>query len=625
MQKADWFEHNIQLIEKNNPRLAERLYEAKKESRMVSMTGLKGFPTLKVEGYGTSGLLHSRYYPIEEAQKWWEKERIGKHWDSVRQLVLYGLGFGYMLPFILEDLPEETFITIVEPSPEIFAEYISVYDISQLLENPRIQLIVEENLDAITDDLYRLVADSMLDVAVAEWWPYERLFPQKTHKWRKKFIETSISVRIDQNTLLHFSQQWPKNVLENTLGIVRSPSVAEFFEAFKQVPIIVVSAGPSLSKNVHLLKEAKGKAVIICVDTALRAMLKHGIHPDLVVAIDGSELNYRHFAGLPDLNIPLVFIPTTHPQIVDEYGKRSIVSLLGNHLLKFIGKYFPDKSGLAVGGSVATVAFELAYHMGGDPIVFVGQDLAYPEGKSHAEGTIFEDIRKKESDKNMVYVTGIDGKPVLTDLSLRTYLQWFEERIAVFKKERKIIDATEGGAFIQGTEILSLTEVLDRYCQVNRNITETIDDILERYEPEGVHEFLEGVRTTRKTFRRLQRTAAVALSRSKTLLNYYEQEMKEPLPVKKILNQLERIDQKIQAANKEELIDEILQGILLNVIRGKYTKSSEHETIQEEGIRVFKNSCLFYQGVMEASKIMDEYMQRAEKDVEKFLTVKSFA
>ncbi|BCJ87875.1 motility associated factor glycosyltransferase family protein [Effusibacillus dendaii] len=615
MKVVDCFEENIQLLEQHLSDVAQRLRASRQGNSVTVITGSKGFPTLKVVGESCTGFLHSQYDPVQEARRWWQQQKENKDWKRTKHVFLYGLGLGFPLTAILEDLPEEISVTVVEPSYEIFAHFISLFDISDLLQNPRLNLFVADDLVHIDEEIGDIIKQYVLDVEVVEWSPYARLFPEAVQHWRKRFIELSTSVRIEQNTLLYFAEQWPKNILQNAGAISKSPSVREFIGKFEKVPTIIVSAGPSLNKNIHLLKDAKGKALIICVDTALRAMIKHDIMPDFVVAIDGSELNYRHFEGLPNLDIPLIFMPTTHPRIISEFGSRAIVSLGGNQLLVFFQKFFPEKAGLSTGGSVATTAFEFAYLVGGDPIIFIGQDLAYPDGKSHADGTIFEEIRKKETDRNMVYVEGIDGKPVLTDLTLRMYLQWFENRIASIKVEREIIDATEGGALIHGTKLLTLSDVLAAYCKEERPIAPTIDAILTNYEPKGIDEFLQGIKQICRMLRRIKRAGWVGLKRSESLLAYYLTEQSSRLPVHEVLQRLERIDQWIQQANEDEMIDQIMQRVLLNVTRGKYTIQPEGETEQEEAIRISKNSCLFYQGVMEAADTMHKYMQDAEEQV----------
>jgi hypothetical protein len=106
---------------------------------------------------------------------------------------------------------------------------------------------------------------------------------------------------------------------------------------------------------------------------------------------------------------------------------------------------------LLTGGSVTTTAFSLAQHMGANPIILIGQDLAWTDGKDHADGYVSQYSREQLEARHAkgFEIEGYDGKPVRTERQLLYYKTWFEQRIALMP-DRLIVNATEGGARIEG-------------------------------------------------------------------------------------------------------------------------------------------------------------------------------
>lgn len=124
-----------------------------------------------------------------------------------------------------------------------------------------------------------------------------------------------------------------------------------------------------------------------------------------------------------------------------------------------VGKIMPN---IHFGGSVACVGFSLLYMMGFDKIILVGQDLAFTNKRSHADGT-FEEKMPERDTSNMICVKGNYEDEVPTRSDFKLYLEWFEDYIEQIKKRRKVevINATEGGAYIKGTQIVSLKEAIE--------------------------------------------------------------------------------------------------------------------------------------------------------------------
>jgi hypothetical protein len=270
--------------------------------------------------------------------------------------------------------------------------------------------------------------------------------------------------------VINIGKEFINNFIENIPSIIRSPGVKDLKDIFAGRPAIVVSAGPSLEKNIHLLKKAKGKAVIIAVDPVLTTLVPAGIIPDIVVAIDPSPENIKVFEGNPLLKaIPFVCLMQYTKDIVRMYpGPIFMNSVPGNIVYQWLKDYWEEKGYIETfGGSVAHLAFATAQYVGAKAICFVGQDLSF-ERKFHAVdiSDIFASFHEKDAPdptKGAVEVLDIFGDKISTIPSLLVFRTSFEDRIRHF--DGTVVNCTEGGLHIEGTKDMRLIDFIERYCQ----------------------------------------------------------------------------------------------------------------------------------------------------------------
>lgn len=147
-------------------------------------------------------------------------------------------------------------------------------------------------------------------------------------------------------------------------------------------------------------------------------------------------------------------------------------------MYKINGKELPSASS---GGSVACSGFSVLYRMGFKTIILVGQDLAYTDNKSHVDGS-FQEKMPEQDTSGMIMVKGNYQDEVPTELILKTYLDWFDMYIEGIKNYRdvRIVNATEGGAYIKGTELATLHDIIEETC-----LEEIIySDLIDRMEPD---------------------------------------------------------------------------------------------------------------------------------------------
>lgn len=223
----------------------------------------------------------------------------------------------------------------------------------------------------------------------------------------------------------------------------------------KKMPVIMVSAGPSLDRNVHELHGVQGRALIFCVDAAVTTLLKAGIIPDLIACTDAMK-RMACFEDKRCETIPILVTTNTPSALLDLHKG---VRLWGHdhpfvHLLlqkqKLPCAEVPFYSG------VATALFASIIELGAETIILAGQDLAYAEdGKSHVAGREEGCVR----DENY-RLDGYYGGRVYSRGDWVSFHGWFEKMLQAFP-ERRVINATEGGARIRGTIQMPLQKAIE--------------------------------------------------------------------------------------------------------------------------------------------------------------------
>ncbi len=314
-----------------------------------------------------------------------------------------------------------------------------------------------------------------------------------------------------QNTARKFGRLWTEQGMANLRHIARWPSVAALRGPLAGMPMVIVAPGPSLSRNVDLLRRLEGRAVICTFSRTLKALAAAGVTPDLVLVLDPLDLRY-HFEGVPVDGIEaLVLGLSVHPGLYEMPVKR-VFTFSGNSLIeRWIADAFDEHLEVPTSASVATSAFSLARAWGCDPVILVGQDLAFPDGQIYAAGAadggarlerdgesgevrvegLGEEIRRLEdqgqaalsaSYRRLREVPGYHGGSVSTTRSFAWVRSWFEEKARAWGDGMRLINATEGGARIGGMEQLPLSEAAD-LCTEERDVPRALDQAMASIDP----------------------------------------------------------------------------------------------------------------------------------------------
>ena len=245
-------------------------------------------------------------------------------------------------------------------------------------------------------------------------------------------------------------------------------------DKYKNKPVVCVAAGPSLDKNIDVLKEYQDQVLIIAADTILEKLLKNDIIPDIVGVLERIDKVYNYFFkdliennNLPE-EITLISEGIAPPKLYNNFPG-TIISVFRDNVPseQWFVNNIKGVTGFNTGNSVANLNFSIACALECSPIVLVGQDLAYDEnGQAHSSETKYEEVGENDNPKEQVYVEGYNGEKLKTRKWWKIFKDWFEYRIA--DTGVQCIDATEGGAHIEGTEIMTLKETADKYFKTKK-------------------------------------------------------------------------------------------------------------------------------------------------------------
>lgn len=466
----------MEILEKNK-RALERVMPKFLEQRPVA-AGVKnvflemaedGKQILGIERENRKWYLNSRYDTAFAAAVYAGRYQI----RTYGTYFVFGFSDGRHVREFLKKCDDTNHIVICEPSVEVFEECCEQSDISDILEDKRVRFYIPDVTDSIEDIMKKNLQYS--DFTFTEFCilpGYDILFHEECEEFQNLIIERLRDEAVKKGTSLSFQRVIPRNTLYNMKHTIRTRNIGQIREALEgypleDIPAVIVCAGPSLDKNIQELKKIQGRALIIVVDAALRAVMRAGIHPDLVCTVDPNPPE-RFFTDLDLCGLTWCCENASQPEIIRKYGER--VYYFGyfekgwNQMIsEMLGYGFPV---LPTGGSVSSIAFAMALYFGFRKIVFMGQDLAFTGGKSHTSGIegALGDNDKYIKSRCLMEVEGIDGTMLQTDFQMWYYKQWFEKAIRDGGDRMRVIDATEGGAKIEGTENMKMSEVVAGEC-----------------------------------------------------------------------------------------------------------------------------------------------------------------
>ncbi len=463
------FEKNIKALFEKNPVLASKLFAIKTN---------KNFEVVQQgdDPINLNIIDKKNKYPVYETSPILElekKQKDFKKYERYQVLYFYGMGNGIFIKLLFANATHKHII-VFEPNLEILFIALNIVDFSEEIKENKINLFYTNDFNfakaiEIMDNPDMLVFNRLFDLHIYSNY-YEKFFGKNIIK-----IETLLTRAIKQATL-----GLGNSAIDTLTGIEQH--IKNLPQMIKNIPFkkliqqnknlsnvaIIVSTGPSLEKQLPLLKEIQNYVTIISVDASMPILEKWNIKPDFVTSLERVEATSKFFENTSknfQKDIVTIHASLQHEKVLkNSFGKKCIA------MRPFAFNQF-DKLGdygyIGIGMSAANMAYELAFYLNFKNIVLIGQDLAYSEtGTSHSKGHIFgeKEVNFKEDDS---YVPAYGGKKTIRTTKVwNMFRNYLERDIYTAKKEGvTTINATEGGARIEGSVELPFSNVIKDYVK----------------------------------------------------------------------------------------------------------------------------------------------------------------
>ncbi len=455
MQSGENFKKNIEAIGGENYKELREKLENLKELREFDFSF--GEDNLDINLIQKRTLKKMYKDPVGELKASFEELKPFARYPA---LFFYGIGNGILFKALLKNENHRR-IVVFENELELIFLALNFIDFSFELATGRFIIIHTKDFDTrmiskvfaimnplflktynlrLTCDFYEAYREDVLKISKLNALFVRNLNLQRGNDPMDSLVGIDFSIRNMPHTITH-------------------PSLKEFIKKRSKIgqTAIVVSTGPSLTKQLALLKEYANKAAIFCADSSYPILAKNNIKPDYVLSLERVALTSEFFNNdFGDFDKNILFIPCslTHPNTIKYLEKNKKNYMLVERNQPFLVSLGLDDFGFIGGGmSVAHMAFEFAAKLGYKNVILIGQDLAYSkDGYSHTKDYQFIHTHKGEYEKDLgkFTTTAYGGEGEVESSNVWTlFRQIFEDYTKI--PSVKIYNCTEGGARIEGT------------------------------------------------------------------------------------------------------------------------------------------------------------------------------
>jgi hypothetical protein len=458
---------NQQILISNSPLLLNRLSKipAQVLEQVQIIETKNGMKTIELKNKA-SLLIHSKYDPIREVESLLQS--YSEELNSSDHVLFFGIGLGYQVDQLIKKYPEMTF-SIYEPSEAIFYRFLEERSLRDMQSEAMGTLVIGNDPHQLTAFIASLIAkyDNICHFILPS---YERIFEKKLEVFRC-LIRDQYQLRLMAISAdMAYEKRWTINSLVNLLETAQTPNLLEDFQdVFKNKPVLLVSAGPSLDEELENLRHIqKNKlAYIFAVGSANKVLLKNNIIPNGVFTYDPKITNQMVFHELflsDDHSIPLIYATSVGYESIRKYKgpKIHFITYQDSASPYFLrgNKKVPSRR-VNDNLSVAVIAYDLLAQLGFSTIVLVGQNLAYRNGEFYPADIHYGRIRKTvENEEQLILTTSVDGNELYTNVVMNQMKLQLESVIQQYPNIAAI-NSTKEGAMIAGTEVKSLRAVIE--------------------------------------------------------------------------------------------------------------------------------------------------------------------
>ncbi|MCH2160477.1 MAG: DUF115 domain-containing protein [Phycisphaerales bacterium] len=437
----------------------------------------------QVTGTWMGRRLASRHRPGEEADCLLEEIDL----RETATVAVLGFGLGLHVEKLARRMKRTGIVLVLEPDTALLKAVFSRIDLSDWVGMANVLVVTNpEDVTSLQARLAKVDSLLMLGMRLLEHPPSSPRIGEYGAVFSRALSGIAGAARMTLMTALGRSVDTIENLLSNIDHYALGSGLDDLRGAAAGRLGVVVSAGPSLQRNLHVLARpgVRDRCVIVATQTTLRPLLEAGVAPHFVTALDYHEISTRFYEGIKAEDVAhteLVVDPKVNPAVPDAWPGRLRVTN-SSELDQVLGSLGRDGEVLEGCTTVAHLAYALARHLGCDPVALIGQDLGFTDGLYYAPGNAIHEVWRPEFGmfntvetmewERIVRHRGqlsekVDahGRTIYTDEQMLAYLQQFEVRFqADHERGLRTIDATEGGVRKEHAEARRLEDVLEDHA-----------------------------------------------------------------------------------------------------------------------------------------------------------------
>lgn len=543
-------------------------------------------PILKINNY----FLHSKYDPCREA-----KQFASNKYEVNCTHIILGYGSGYIIEALLNEFKFNEKLIVIDPFVE--KKLIKIQPKHKKQNN-----ILFFNSKQIEHLAYFLRKTEMQDFQMAFSVfvspNYDKFFNELHLVILKQVKEIQYRSIVDINTELKYADSWQANTINSLFNLQTDVSLNVLQDKFN-LPIVIVSGGPSLTKQLPSLKNIEKNIIIIAAGSSVNSLLAYNIEPDYVVSIDGSKGAYMHYENKLFERTRLIYTFTNYAEVRNSFRHEAYLFAIKKDvqlITSLKDKFDLDFPIIQGGGTVAHFSLHIARYISSGPIALIGQDLAYTNNQTHAESNErFKNVKLEELEENThFYTNGYDDEPVLTSSSFYDMKRDFERLIMMIENPGLIFNCTEGGVKLDGFNQIPFKLFIERYIQFNKgNKFNLLND--NSQSNLSHHLIIEYFNETLEIYSQLKKQLQLGLRILK------KNNSLEPYQV----NELKSINLKIDRLVKTVPINETLNKIKLRASR--IYLANQNEIDSEKNERVLKGTHYIFKQLLESIDAIESY------------------
>lgn len=389
--------------------------------------------------------------------------------QRTENIILFGMGDCQILLELMERVPGKIFV--YEPEPLVYQQMKTTPLYKKAVKNRKVYFFCGDCEQQLSQSVKALLDDDWVERTLVTAHPgYQGNYDKEWNTLHEICQQICDDITFMRAPLKRFTESMIRNQIANLPRMRKGVPLRRLREEWNpDLPVILVSAGPSLEQNVEALKEVRGRALVFCVDAALSTLLRHDIIPDVMVSVDSAK-DMSCFEDARCQSIPILGSSNTRKEIFEKGTGTIIWGYDHKQIMQMM-----DRAGIPLPKipyylGVSTAVYSAVVELGARMIILAGQDLAFSEsGKTHTQG---RDESELQADK--IETEGYNGGRVWSRMDWMEFKKWFEKMITLYP-DPLVINATEGGVRIQGTKQQPLVDVIRALPETDNHFTELLD------------------------------------------------------------------------------------------------------------------------------------------------------